>query len=90
MTLSWEHDERDKNPKKDGYRLGRFKAGWADYVNGNPIDTETLSEKLTWQNLGYRMAALLKAKFTHDYDEEAEKLTTVQQAIEYIQSHAKA
>jgi hypothetical protein len=74
MTFSWEIDDRHKESQEDGYRLGRLKAGWAYFVNGNRLEADTL-KKLTWYNLGYRIAALLKPEpeLTHRYNDEAKK-----------------
>ena len=63
MTLFYDQDER-KNP--DNRRWGTFKKGWARFVNHDPISLGRLSKKLTWENLGYRMAALHNAQFTYE------------------------
>ena len=66
MTLYYDKDVRHHNPNKDNRRRGRFKKGWDDFVNGKHIDPGVLTDRLTYENLGYRTAATHNAAFTSD------------------------
>jgi hypothetical protein len=70
MTLFYDRDVRDKNPNKDNRRRGRFKKGWDDFVNGKHIDPDVLTDRLTYENLGYRTAATHNAAFISNENEE--------------------
>lgn len=81
MTLFYDQDVRDKNPNKDNRRRGRFKKGWDDFVSGKHIDPDVLTDRLTYENLGYRTAATHnaafysdEARFTPKENEECKKL----------------
>lgn len=54
------HDSRTEDPNKSGRRLKVFRDGWAHAVAGREYTRETL-ERLTWQNLGWRLGSLLGA-----------------------------
>ena len=70
MTLFYDRDVRDHNPNKDNRRWGRFKKGWDGFVNGKHIDPGVLTDRLTYENLGYRTAATHNAAFTSDENQE--------------------
>ena len=63
--LTWGNDDR-RRPTSG--RKGRFTTGWNHGVASHstalpkkkPYDPDTLAEKLTWQNLGYRLGRLLR------------------------------
>jgi hypothetical protein len=69
MTLFYDRDDRSHSPNVDNRRWGQFKIGWNDFVNGNHMGTEVLIDRLTYNNLGYRMAATHNAAFTADENE---------------------
>lgn len=72
MTLFYDRDDR-KNPEEDNRRWGTFKKGWARFVNHDSMELSVLSQRLTWENLGYRMAALHNAQFTYDKTDDVGK-----------------
>lgn len=53
--LSYDEDNRAVDPE-EGYRLGRFKAGWTKAVNGREMAGAL--DRLTWENLGWRLGRL--------------------------------
>ena len=76
--LEYISDGRSTEPNIDGYRKGRFKAGWNDAAERNKrYDAETL-ETLYWQNLGYRLGKLL-GKATEAIQEEMYEVCVRQQ-----------
>jgi len=66
LRLAYERDDR-KSP--DNLRRGQFRAGWFGTVS-----EETLKQKLTWHNLGYRMGQ-------HFGPQSDEKINKVFQAL---------
>lgn len=64
MTLFYDRDDRSHHPDQDNLRWGQFKKGWNAFVEGNHIDAGILTDRLTYNNLGYRMAATHNAAFT--------------------------
>lgn len=54
--LTYAEDIREINPKAN-YRMGRFKVGWNNALNGAELGDDVL-EQLTWQNLGWRLGKL--------------------------------
>ncbi len=50
---SLKHD-RDIRNTLDGRRRSEFKKGWAKAVDGGTIAEDTLLDRLTWHNLGFR------------------------------------
>ena len=70
MTLYYERDIRSHTPNIDNHRWGRFKAGWKAFVSEKHFDPAVLTDRLTYNNIGYRMAATHNAAFTADEDEQ--------------------
>lgn len=55
--LTYAEDVRTVAPEAN-YRRGRFKDGWNEAVDGEEMSDDTL-ERLTWENLGWRLGKLL-------------------------------
>lgn len=70
MSLFYDRDDRSHDPEQDNLRWGQFKKGWNAFVNGDHIAPEVLIDRLTYNNSGYRMAALHNAAFTWQENEE--------------------
>ena len=70
MTLYYQEDIRSYTPNVDNHRWGRFKVGWNAFVAKKHMGPEVLTDRLTYNNLGYRMAATHNAAFTADENEE--------------------
>ena len=62
LRLSYERDDR-KPP--DNRRRGQFRAGW----KRDEVREETLNEKLTWNNLGWRMGQYFGSQSDEQIDE---------------------
>ena len=58
--VSYTYDARDTMPNRDGRRRAQFHMGWRRAVAGEAMQAPAL-ERLTWQNLGYRLGALFGA-----------------------------
>lgn len=58
--VSYTHDARDTTPDRDGRRRAQFHMGWRRAVAGEAMQVSAL-DRLTWQNLGYRLGALFGA-----------------------------
>lgn len=74
--LSYEEDVRRVDPEQN-YRRGRFKKGWSDAVSGTSYDEETL-QKLTWENLGWRIGKLVGEANEHRKEELYSQLVKIQ------------
>jgi hypothetical protein len=59
-SVSYMRDARDTTPDRDGRRRAQFHMGWRRAVAGEAMQVSAL-ERLTWQNLGYRLGALFGA-----------------------------
>ena len=70
MTLYYDKDVRHHNPNRDNRRRVRFKNGWDRFVKGKHMVPSVLTDRLTYENLGYRTAATHNAAFTSDENEE--------------------
>lgn len=46
-------DDQRRDP--DNRRLGQFRSAWRKAERGDPIDEATLEQRLTWNNLGWRL-----------------------------------
>lgn len=69
MSLYYDRDDRSHNPNVDNRRWGTFTKGWNAFVEGNHLDRDVLAERLTYENLGYRMAATHNAAFNSKENE---------------------
>ncbi len=61
-------DVRHTNPNENNHRKTRFKQGWRDAVEGQEYGLEPL-QRLTWQNLGYRLGRVLRETSTEMVEE---------------------
>ena len=55
---AFERDIRSTEPNETGHRRARFREGWRKAIEGEHYSETTLRE-LTWDNLGYRLGALI-------------------------------
>ena len=62
MDLFYNCDHRNDNPN----RYEHFKVGWNRFVREDHMTSKVLDDRLTWENLRYRMAAIKNAAFTSD------------------------
>lgn len=53
------HYRYDVRRPPDERRRGRFRAGWQEAAEDEKVYTEKTLERLTWQNLGYRLGKLV-------------------------------
>jgi hypothetical protein len=69
VSLYYDRDDRSHDPDVDSRRWGRFQRGWNAFVEGKHVDSAVLAERLTYENLGYRMAATHNAAFNSKENE---------------------
>lgn len=63
MVNSLVASTKDARQPGDSHRAGRFRSGWKDTTERNKDDyTSSALSKITWQNLGYRLANALGAR----------------------------
>jgi hypothetical protein len=79
-------DIRYTRPNEDHYRKARFKVGWRHAAEEQYIYGERALDKLTWQNLGNRLGAILGSK-PEDLQEEMYELCVKLQA-QLVSKHA--
>jgi hypothetical protein len=79
-------DIRYTRPNEDHYRLARFKVGWRHAAKNKYIYGRRALDKLTWQNLGNRLGAIL-GSMPEDLQEEMYDLCVKLQA-ELVNKHA--
>jgi exonuclease III len=58
--VNYTRDARDNTPDRDERRRAQFHMGWRRAVAGQTMQVSAL-DRLTWQNLGYRLGALFGA-----------------------------
>ena len=46
---------KDHRKPPDGWRRGQFRRGWNQAAAGQSMSQSTLDDRLTWNNLGYRL-----------------------------------
>lgn len=73
-------DVRSTDPDATAHRRARFKLGWKAAVTGAQYSQTTL-EQLTWQNLGWRIGAVL-GETAEDLIDEYYELCVRQQAAQ--------